>query len=362
MMIFDSPKVVRLLKHYAETTDYSVPDIVFLARSNFFSNERQCLETLIAEAPEPKQTDWINRLTETSHDKYIGAWFEIHLWAWLRSFGSAYVEPTYGEDKPDFILDTGSEQIAIEGKAILVDAAERKMQQWQSQVTYAIHGIQRPYMIEIDRLELTAAVPDLADFVDCVATWLDNQPTEPFYYHPADSVHIVLTCLARDQKYEHIVTIGPTTTRASNPKSLHRPLRKKPGQHSDVRAAGLPYVVAIFIEPWHLSAEDIAEAWFGQGQIIYDVEHNAVTAHQHDGTGISYFGSQIQHTSVSGSLVFRASEPANSSCNPFRCWFIQNPFARTPVRSDMFPVESSYVVEGRSPTAYQMRWRQGKGS
>lgn len=272
-MIFDSPEVGRLLKHYAKTPDYSVPDIVFLARSNFFADERQCLETLIAEAPKPKQADWINRLTEKSHDQHTGAWFEIHLWAWPRSVGSVYVEPIIGEDKPDFVLDIAGEQIAIEGKAILIDAAERQMQQWQSQVTHALHGIKRPYVIGIDRLDLTAALPNLADFVNSVTTWLDDQSTEPLYYRPTDSVYIVLTCLARDQKYENIVTIGLTTTRSSNPRALHRPLKKKASQHAHVRAAGIPYVIAVFIEPWYLSAEEIAEAWFGQEQIIYDVEH-----------------------------------------------------------------------------------------
>jgi hypothetical protein len=39
----------------------------------------------------------------------------------LKSVGDVYVEPTYGEDKLDFVPDAESEHIAIEGKAILVN-------------------------------------------------------------------------------------------------------------------------------------------------------------------------------------------------------------------------------------------------
>jgi len=362
-MVFDSASVSKLLKRYANKPDCASPYAVLLARRSDCTVERQWLEAQVAKAPEHKRVDWINRLTSEKYDAYLGALFEIQLWHWLQPLGSVDVEPDIQGDRPDFMLKIGNEDVAIECKAVLISPGERQQRQWESCVNEALCSIRRPYVISIEMLELKVALPNVGDFQVKVEEWLDSQSGNTFHYYPVDGIKIVLKRLHRDAKYEHLAILGPARSRWVNPSLLHRPLRKKAAQHSSIRKAGIPYVLALFLEPWQFTHEAVAEAWFGGERWMLDKEANLVIGSQHDGTGIHFLGvDEVRHTSVSGTLVFRPAGLIRGLCDPPTCWYIENPFASAPLRVDLFPVKALYVAVNRTAEGIQMQWQRGKAS
>ena len=136
---------------------------------------------------------------------------------------------------------------------------------------------------------------------------------------------------------------------------LKRPLRKKAGQHKAIRAQGYPYVIALFLEPWDLSAEEVVEAWIGPETVVVDTQHMEVVEQRRDPKGIHFLGNQIRHRSVSGTLTSPNLGRKRRKTRP-AAWYIQNPYAAQSLPTDLFPVEASYVLTERNGQAWRMGW------
>lgn len=271
---------------YAATLDNrDVPEIVFLDRSDRLAAEREILEHLLGAAPQFKQKDWLGRLVNEANEQFWGAWFEIMLWEWLQTVGSAVPEPEIEGNWPDYALTVGGQEIAVEARACLLSPNER----------------------EAERRLLAGESRGL--------TWfrVDGSGLKP-------------------------------------------PLREKAAQHQALRKAHHPYVLAIMLESTVLTAEEVVTAWFGdEVAIIVGEQVEAVTT---DRKGLHYWGSDIHHTSVSGTLVFKPSWRRDLKRRVLEAWYIENPFASVTVDPSLFPVQSRYVAVEKSPRGIHMGWRR----
>lgn len=138
---------------------------------------------------------------------------------------------------------------------------------------------------------------------------------------------------------------------------LRAPLKKKAQQHAALRKANYPYVLAIYLEPWRLSAREVARAWFGEEVWTVDIKKMKVVDSKIDKTGLHFHGNHVQHTSVSGTLVFRAERSSADDRWGLKAWYIENPFAAVYLPPSLFPVEAAYVAAERTATSVRMQWQ-----
>lgn len=358
-VIFDSAEMARLREKYAGDRDFRVPNIVFLDRSDELGGERAQIEDVMSSIPAAVQKDWSARLLSTDHAQHKGVWFQILLTPWLRQMGDTVVEPEIHGANPDFVVEVAGLTIVVEAKAILKNNEQRERDVWDYDVIWVLNKIQRPYAVFIKRLNLIGPINVVA-FRERVVEWLDRSPSDAFQYEEPSGNRVLLNA-QYSSLLNTVGTLGPTRTFWVNSAPLKSPLRDKALQHKAIRDRGYPYVIAMYLEDHTLDAEEVVEAWFGKEETIVDVESGEVVDQRIDRSGITFFGRDLRHRSVSGVLVFRATIDSRIEGHRLRSWYIQNPYANQPIDPTLFPVEAQFVVKERTTQSYGMQWEQVHG-
>jgi hypothetical protein len=356
-MIFDDDRMRALRRKYADKPDYQVPKIVGLDRIDEFAGERAYLETLIRQFPDPKRTDLLGKLLQDNEGQHIGAWFELMLFGWLKENQKGWVlaEPNIEGDAPDFALITGSTRIAIEARAYLVAEDQRAHRKREYAVLDALGSIQRPYAVMVEELDARDGF-DLVRLKTAVEEWLDSPLSPLFAFQDASGSKLILSML-KETSSTHVLTAGPIRNGDVNPDRLKPPLKEKASQHKGLRKAGLPYIIALYLEPWDLSAEEVVSAWFGREQVVVDTKTLEIVEVRTDRKGIHYYPGEIRHRSVSATLVFKRHWDAQLPEQYLRSWFLQNPYANVVVSREIFNVVSAYIVTAQDEDRFSMGWR-----
>jgi hypothetical protein len=355
-MIFDSPRMQELLKAYENQPDFMVPEIVFLARTNKLETERAYLEELFGKAPEIKHKDWLGRLLSEDHEQFRSVWFEIMLYGWLMKIGSTEVEPIIEGYYPDYSVELKGQRVIVEARAILETIAERDKDRFEAGIFWALKQIEKPYMVEILGSR-SSKLPDWIDFQQRVSLWLDTNPNDVFEYDDGLTVIVLKTLVAQSKNIKSVSAVtSPGMAKQITSEPIKGPLREKAHQHSKLRKAGYAYVIALYLESWFLSAEEVAKAWLGEEVWTVDFKKKEVVETHSDQSGIHFAGSEIRHTTVSGTLVFRGEWTESEKCSYLRAWYVENPFAKVPLDSMLFPVDARYVVTDKSAKGFRMAW------
>jgi hypothetical protein len=352
-MIFDSPKMIELREKYRDLPNYEVPEVVFLDRHEGYSGERLLLESLFTRVSPEKQKDWLGRFVNDLPEQHIGVWFEIMLYGWLIEHFSVTVEPEILGNFPDFVLNVPGCQLAIEAKAFLKPPEEREKKRKFNRIWSALSSIQKPFSVNLKIKKLGKPIV-VAEFVKIVSLWLDTKPEDGFAYDDAIGNSLNLTATLRTS----LKKVGVVSSEGFwvNPDILKTPLSKKAEQHKALRKAGFPYVIAIFLEPSHLSAEEVSEAWLGRTTIVYDPDTEKVVEEKVDQSGIHYFGREIRHKSVTGTLVFKIGYDNTKNSRYLQSWYVQNPYANVEIDPKIFPIESKFIVIGHDDEMFEMKW------
>lgn len=355
-MIFDSPRMQELLKTYENEPDFMVPEIVFLTRTDKLENERAYFEELFAMAPAIKHNDWLGRLLSEDHEQFRGVWFEIMLYGWLLKIGNTEVEPIIEGNSPDYSVEMNGQKVIIEARAFLQTPTERSEDRFVSGIFWALKRIKKPFLVEIIASR-SKKLPNWNEFQEQVSLWLDLNPNEIFEFNDGMTVVVLKTIPLEVANFESVNAItNPGIAKLITSQPLKKPLRKKAGQHSAIRNANYPYVIALFLEPGYLSAEEVAKAWLGEEVWTVDFDKKEVVKTSSDHSGIHFAGSEIRHTTVSGTLVFRSDWSSAEKYSCLRAWYVENPFAKVPLDSTLFPVETRYVVTDKSDKGFRMAW------
>jgi hypothetical protein len=358
-MIFDAPEMQRLREKYAGQSISRVPRIVFLDRDPELAIEREYLEGLFCSAPvsKEKKRDWLRRLVSIREAQHLGAWFELMLYGWLLELHTGQVIPApqteWGE--PDFLLDLESQQVIIEGRVHLIETNRREHEKKVAEVWDALHEIQRHYLVRIKHIELPAEL-NLGKLVGSIENWLDTSPNEGFSYLDEHGASISLTAQPYPKAQRVLLTMS-TPVMDINPKVLKAPLREKAGKYKKAREAGYIYIIALLLEPPELSADTVVEAWLGRTQYVIDIESQQVREVRTDRSGLHYFGSEVRHTTVSGTLVFQPRWDPQAGRHNLVPAYIQNPYAKAKFDGASFPIQERFVVVGQDDTGYSMSWQ-----
>lgn len=325
-MIFDSERMSRLRERYNDIPDYAIPEVLLLDRHDDYSGERLYLETLALSVPAHKQKSLINTFIQTDVGSHIGAWFELMLYGWLKEscLGLVEIEPERERHYPDFLINVNNQEIIIEAKAFQIAYEKREHEKSKWEVIASLRQVNRAYALVIEELVVGSHI-STEELQQEVEIWLEVEPETPFCFANDSGYRIHLTSISHDD-LDHVVTIGPTVFEYVNPEPLKEPLSSKAKQHRRIRRAGYPYVIAVYIESSFLSAEEVAEAWFGRPPVIIDQKTLRVLDERLGRSGLHYFGSEILHRSVSGTLVFKSFWSEQFQGRQLNAWYIQNPY------------------------------------
>ncbi len=358
-MILSEPTLARLRSKYTAEAEVMLPDILQLERNPELADELPYLDELIRLAPTSAQRGWLSRLLSEESSQHIGAWFEIMLFGWLRSIGPVEVEPSIEGDHPDFVVALNGRKIAVEARAVLIGEEERKQNAIEAEVINALQAVRRPFALEVQELQLRQRLHDISSLQQSVVSWLDGNHSDQFCYEVPDVIRIELSVIYSSDNLNHIGIIRSSDAQWVNSEPLKRPLREKAGQHKSLRRAGYPYVIALYLEPWQFSAEEIVEAWLGRETVVVDVESRQVVDQRLDLTGIHFSGAELRHRSVSGTLVFRSTATQSALRRSLKSSYIENPYASHPLPVNLFPCSSRFVVKEKTSRSYRMAWEAG---
>jgi len=349
-MVFDTPEMQRLRNKFKNESDFDAPEIVLLDRSQHLLGEREYLEEIIRSVPEYTQKKWQNNLLSDDIDNHMGTWFEMMLFGWIQDNDGFTAQPEIEDGNPDITLDADDQRIFIEARAILTEESDRERNLRIAAVFSALKTIALPFGLSIEQLSLRSRV-DISLLNLKVKEWLESNPDQRFVFEDGDQNIIVFTAM-RVPEFNHVVASGPTYGVFVNPEVLKKPIKKKAHQHKQFRNSGYPYIIALYLDPFLQSAEEVVEAWLGKIQWTVDANKNQVTEQKSDRSGLHFFGSEILHRSVSGTLVFKAASDDKLKRRVLNARYIQNPFAKIWVDPFLFPVQSSYTV-----LEFSMGWR-----
>ncbi len=351
-MIFDSSEIQKLRQKYAGVPNYELPKILLWDKFDEFENERLLLESLIGQVGEEKQKEWQHRLVKSDDGQFLGAWFEIRLFGWLKEYFSVQVAPSpYGCD-PDFSVDNGNTSIIIEAKAHLIKPEEKAKDQNLSRIFSYLECIKKPYFAHFEINHLGTSV-EKGYLNNVVGQWLDSSDEKLLYKDEYGNDFVF-----KDKKESQLDFFCPSCSSGFTVESyeLKPSLKGKAGQHKPIRDAGMPYIIALYIEPHNMSARDVVDAWFGKTVVIVDRNGGGIIDTRTNKQGLHYFGDIIRHKSVSGTLVFTSKTNPEKKMNELTISYIQNPFALNPFPTDFFPVHSRFVVVGKNEGYYEMDW------
>jgi hypothetical protein len=71
---------------------------------------------------------------------------------------------------------------------------------------------------------------------------------------------------------------------------------------------------------------------------------------------LHFFGRNIFHRTVSGSLVFKAKFNEVKKRRELFAWYIQNPYTNVPIDYSYFPVQAWFEKQKESATEISMGW------
>ena len=99
------------------------------------------------------------------------------------------------------------------------------------------------------------------------------------------------------------------------------------------------------------------EAWLGKTVVVVDRNGGGIIETKTDESGIHFFGREIRHKSVSGTLVFTSRLSEEKKMKELTVSYIQNPYAENPLPIDLFPVDSRFIVVDKTEKNYVMDWQ-----
>lgn len=354
-MIFDSPKMRKLRTKYINCNIFEVPPIVLLDRDEDGILERDYLEKIILEVLPEKQNEWLKkRLFSSSWEQFLAGQFEMYLYGWLKQLGKVTVEPSMGNRKPDFLLQTDTQEIVVEAKAHPISKGKRKKNHLEDELFIRIQKIRLPYVIEISALRLSD-FGEIDVLIERIENWLKTNPSEKFVYNTENTIMVAsINTEVRPTNKSSVYFIYTPDFFVVDCKELVSSIMGKVQKYNHPDVTDHPYIIAYFIEEEHFGGEEVVEVWFGKTQYSINIETNQIDGVKSDFNGIAYKFTKIS-PKVSGILVFK-NNPCCMNPVPLKGWYIENPYAKHPVDPSLFPVRSRFIVQERNSQYLSMGW------
>ena len=354
-MIFDSPEMQILREQYAGRHLYGVPPIVLVDRSATLVQERDFLEHIISEAPADKQKEWLKkRLFSTQWEQYLGGWFEMMLFGWLKQAGAVRIEPDIVGTKPDFLASIGQQELIVEAKAHPIGPEERHQNDLMTELKYQVEQIPLPYVIEIEALRLEG-MEALDLVVESIRNWLNTEPDAPLIL---DDPHIVFKAYRPPEydltTFETVQVLYSPEVLWIDPDYLRSSLLGKVRRYAPIKQSQYPLIIAYFIESAFFNVDEVVDVWFGKTTYTVDIASKNIKEAKCDQTGINYRNPNISKN-ISGLLVFKHGHCIESPI-PLQCWYVENPFAIRPVNPFIFPAYAWFIKTETNNKHYRMEW------
>lgn len=351
-MIFDSSQILKLRQKYSGQPAHRLPRLVWLDRVAHLSGERKYLEEILKQPSATQPKTWLSRLLDTNDINHFSVWFEIMLFGWLQENGRGeiFIEPKVEGNDPDFSLKFGENEkdnLIIEAQASMIPSQELRYFLCRDEIIVILENMPKPCRVEFLEFEFNDEF-DLREFEREAKRWFAECPGTLFSYRDKhrSELRLKVTLEPTLEKVEVITPSREQLTKAP----LVRPLKNKATQHQALRKAGYPYLVALLIENWNYSQNELVEAWFGKMPTTKKDTVMVAKNSQH------FAGVDVKHTSVGGTLVFKLTYNAEQKRRQLEGLFIQNPFALIPVDIQLFTVSEKFTVLQEHVDNFEMGW------
>lgn len=353
-MVFDHPEMLRLRKKYQNFPVASIPYIIQLDKLDEFKQERDIIEKLFECVNPSVQKDWLGRLLQIDRNQHLGAWFEIMLFGWLKNCSHVEVQPIIENCHPDFLIGLKETKVAIEADAILNLKNDVRNHDISSEIMYLLEKIERPYAINVEIKEHGTGL-DKRDMVQRVTKWIDAKSDNQFYYSDVfgNIIYFEISSEIKVREGVGVMLIEPPEV--ANIDLLKGSLRKKAKQHISLTKIAYPYIIAVFLENYMFTAEELIDAWLGKEQVVIDRKTGQISR-GNDQSGLSFHGHEIQNTGVTGILVYKSLSDEKCQTRYLNSWYIENPYARNKIDPNIFPVEGRFIVTERNNDYCSMKW------
>jgi len=353
-MVFDTPEMEKLRETYSNQLSFHVPEIVFFDRYEGRKQERAFIEELVQDYSPEKLKDWLGNFINTDRRQHISAWFEIMVYSWLNSHFQVQIEPEINGRRPDFLIQAGENQILIESIAYLYSPEELLERSISSEVAYWLETIERPYAVDVEHEKYGTSL-NKKDLINKVTFWIDHFDNERLNYSDKFG-NIIHFHIAYKTGFNKIAVRVDGNVQLINTDEVKKPLHRKIKHHQLLSDDTHPYVIAIYLESWQYSADEVIEAWFGKTVTIFDPKTGNLLGERNDQTGLAFHRKKIQNRGISGILVFKRTEYPYDGNQILNCWYVQNPYARNPIDSDVFTADGRFIVMQVEDNLYKMDW------
>jgi len=337
-VVFDSPEILRI---------YHDPG---------FMGEKNTIYRLVNSIKGGKRKEWIKQLCSGNHGNFLGAWFEIMLYGWLKQRFAVTVEPKIEGCKPDYKIEIGDQIILIEAKAHLVNANLREERNTHICVYDTLCNLNKPYHFTITK-EILGKGFDIEKFKLKVVDWLESGAKSDFVYLDEHNTAIVLTATLNQSGKASC--ISPAAVFYVNPYDLKRSLCEKTRQHGQLHKSKAPYIIALYLEDKAYSVEEVVTEWYGKETLNWDGENCCSACIELDRSGVVYQVAHLPFEYVSGILVFHSQYSDEEKSRTLSASYIENCFALHKVDLNIFPDLDKFVTGKKEDGFYKMKWVSG---
>lgn len=348
-MIFESNEIERLRKKYLKVLDFKCPQIIQLDRSEDLKNEKKVIDNTILKLDSQKQKSLFKQLCSKKGEHYIGAWFEIMFNNWLAELGEVKFEPLIHNDKFDFYLKVDNVEVLFEAHVIAKNYTERAK---IDELKDGLKKINKPYLIGMLECKLESNC-SIKSILKRTEDWLSDNPNVNLICHEKEyDIHLY----AIENPTNNSLIIIESRKIKTSSENLKNPLHKKARQHKSIHEMDTPYILAFLLDEPTFTIEEVINAWYGNVQIHIDKKNRSVLGSSFDKSGLHFFGFNIQHKSVTGTLVFKRYKNPEKMIHEFDSWYIQNRYARTKIDYSLFPTKKNFIVLEKCDGGVYMGW------
>lgn len=349
----------KIKERFIGEREFEWPMILKISEFEEAEEERKILEDLISSVDPSIQRNWLNRIITPNDSTFLGAWFEMMLYGWLKNFTSPKIEPEFEKDLPDFQININGKEIIIEAVVRRYTNEEIKKNKNEAAVWWAVHQVNVPYAVSYDASKIVA-MPETDHLIEDLNVWLKSTDQEIFKYNDDQGNNITFKPFHRN-----LYAVSSNNFSSADTKPIESTLWRKSNQHVRLRKKGFPYIIAIYLESHTLKANDVIKAWLGSEKYIYEKDFTKFIGAIYDGTGISFNkNGELRHGDVSGILIFKQKyfdQPMNTL---IKGWYFDNPFCNPEIHVDgsLFPVEDCFIVAKRYEDRVTMNWKKKSDS
>jgi hypothetical protein len=318
-MIFGSLEFSALKHKFENKPDFEKPEILLIESIEEYSAEKKLLESVLQEVYTDYKSvarEWKKGLLSEHRGNYLGSWFEVMFYDYLKGIGDVVPKPKYKSNFPDFLIKFNDKSVFIECTSVDYSKEEQQV----IRVFDILGSLDFDFGIDVKSINYINNFNE-QDFVIKVDNWANEILDSPFLYPNIKQAKIKL-----EKRYNCQGVCGPTFSVSRTDSSRYvDDLYKKAQQHRDILKDKMPYVIAIFSKQSLHNLSYLRNAWLGDQKFVYDMSKGEFLSEVFDNLGVGFEDGTPTQNSVTGLLFVKVAWGMNDQRRSLKVSYFPNP-------------------------------------